>query len=136
MNIDRTALHMPPAESSEHEVAWLQRELAEAQTTLRQLLRQIEKEQARCGEIARAYKLTVNNLVELSRQNTELERDRDLWRARAASSSAPTIESTLTLTREEIGAIRRAIARLHHPDAGGDPERMQLWNAALDALER
>jgi hypothetical protein len=28
------------------------------------------------------------------------------------------------------------VARLHHPDAGGDGERLKAWNTLLDALER
>ena len=35
----------------------------------------------------------------------------------------------------EVGAIRKAMARLHHPDTGGDAERMKAWNAALDPLD-
>jgi hypothetical protein len=27
------------------------------------------------------------------------------------------------------------MARLHHPDVGGDAERMKAWNAVLDPLE-
>jgi hypothetical protein len=33
-----------------------------------------------------------------------------------------------------VNAIRKAMARLHHPDVGGDPERMKAWNAALDRI--
>jgi hypothetical protein len=124
-------------DSPEHERSWLQHELAEAHATVRSLLRQIEKDQSRAAEIARAYKLTVTNLVEITRQNAEIERERDLWRIRAtAAPPIPTFgDGTLTLTAEEIGAIRRAMARLHHPDTGGDAQRMQIWNAALDAME-
>jgi hypothetical protein len=43
---------------------------------------------------------------------------------------------TIDLTPAEVGAIRKAMARLHHPDTGGDAERMKAWNAALDPLER
>ena len=41
----------------------------------------------------------------------------------------------LNLLPIEISAIRKAMARLHHPDTGGDSERLKSWNAALDALE-
>lgn len=124
-------------DSPDHERAWLQHELSEARATMRSLMRQIEKDQSRAAEIARAYKLTVTNLVEITRQNAEIERERDLWRLRAtAVAPMPTFgDGTLTLTAEEIGAIRRAMARLHHPDTGGDAQRMQIWNAALDAME-
>lgn len=122
----------------------LQRELDEAHRTIHQLLRQMRKEQARYDEIARAYNKTVANLTEIARQNTileheraVLEHDRDLWRARAEQTARPLGIGglTLDLTPDEVGAIRKAMARLHHPDAGGDAERMKLWNAALDPLE-
>ena len=122
----------------------LQRELDEAHRTIHQLLRQMRKEQARYDEIARAYNKTVANLTEIARQNTileheraVLEHDRDLWRARAEQTAQPLGIGglTLDLTPDEVGAIRKAMARLHHPDAGGDAERMKLWNAALDPLE-
>jgi curved DNA-binding protein CbpA len=34
-----------------------------------------------------------------------------------------------------IEASYRALARLHHPDAGGNAEHMKLLNAARDALK-
>ena len=122
----------------------LQRELDEAHRTIHQLLRQMRKEQARYDEIARAYNKTVANLTEIARQNTileheraVLEHDRDLWRARAEQTARPLGIGglTLELTPDEVGAIRKSMARLHHPDAGGDAERMKLWNAALDPLD-
>lgn len=123
---------------SESDLAWLQRELEEAHKTIRSLLRQISKEQARQAEIARAYTLTVSNLMEVTRENTALSRERDMWKARAERTTAPfTIGGiTLELTAEEVSAIRKAVARLHHPDLGGDAERLKAWNAALDPLER
>ena len=123
--------------SADQEVSWLLRELAEAHATARTLQRQIEKEQAATAQVARTYKLTVENLVEITRKNAEIEHDRDAWRARA--SATPTITSlggeAFQLTADEISAIRRAMARLHHPDTGGDAQRMRVWNAALDLLE-
>ena len=132
---------VPPGET---DLAWLQHELDEAHKTVRTLLRQLSKEQQRHAETARAYNMTVANLAEIARQNTvlerereALERERDLWRARAESGATPlTIGGlTLDLTPDEVSAIRKAMARLHHPDVGGDPERMKAWNAALDPLE-
>lgn len=117
------------------EIYWLQHELGEAQKTIRNLLRQLSKEQERYSEATRAYKLTVANLVEITRQNALLEYERDMWQARAEGRPAPFKLDSLTLTPEEISAIRKAMARLHHPDTGGDAERMKLWNAALDPLD-
>jgi chromosome segregation ATPase len=128
----------------EADVAWLQRQLEEAHKTIRTLLRQLGKEQQRHAETSRAYNKTVANLSEIARQNTMLERERDvleherdIWKARAEGATTPiTIgQLSLDLTPDEVSAIRKAMARLHHPDVGGDPERMKAWNAALDPLE-
>jgi hypothetical protein len=129
--------HQPSA-PHEGDLVWLQNQLNEAQKTIRTLLRQLSKEQARHAETARAYNLTVANLVEATRENNALERDRDMWKARAEGMATPfTIgKGTLELTPAEVSAIRKAMARLHHPDTGGDVERMKAWNAALDPLER
>ncbi|HXG66833.1 MAG TPA: hypothetical protein VNO70_17150 [Blastocatellia bacterium] len=35
-----------------------------------------------------------------------------------------------------VQAARKALARLHHPDLGGDAERMKAINNAADAIER
>ena len=126
-----------PIDIAETDPAWLQSELAEAHATIRQLLRQISKEQSRYDEIARAYNKTVSNLMEITRENALIEHERDMWRARAEGSHDPVTLAglTLELTPAEVSAIRKAMARLHHPDAGGDVERMKAWNAALDPLE-
>jgi hypothetical protein len=119
------------------DVAWLQNELNEAHKTIRSLLRQLNKEQQRHAETARAYTMTVANLVEAGRENTLLSRERDMWKARAEGAATPLQIGGLTidLMPAEVSAIRKAMARLHHPDTGGDPERMKAWNAALDPLE-
>lgn len=110
----------------------------EAQRTIRTLMRQISKEQARYNTLSRSYAQTVANLEAANRENFELERDRDMWKGRAEGK--PPLGSALPipmeLTAAEVSAIRKAMARLHHPDAGGDQERMQIWNATLDALEK
>jgi hypothetical protein len=126
-----------PIDITETDPAWLQRELAEAHATIRRLLRQISKEQSSYDEIARAYNKTVANLMEITRENALLEHERDMWKSRADGAAAPISLGglTLDLTPAEVSAIRKAIARLHHPDAGGDVERMKAWNAALDPLD-
>jgi hypothetical protein len=83
------------------------------------------------------------------RENTSLAHERDLWRARAhrleqglspePEGERPVIGITALagqISDEEVNAIRKAMARLHHPDVGGDPERMKAWNAALDSICR
>jgi hypothetical protein len=116
----------------------LQRELDEAHKTIRSLLRQLTKEQQRHSELVRAYNLTVGNLMETTRRNAELERERERLRSQLARQRQPiTLNGVLLeLTLPEIGAIRRAMARLHHPDTGGDSERLRVWNVTLDELER
>jgi hypothetical protein len=129
----------PHSSGAEHDPSWLQDQLVEAHKTIRSLLRQLSKEQARHAETARAYNLTVANLMEATRENTQIARERDMWKARAERGGVPTISLRnipIDLTSLEAGAIRKAMARLHHPDLGGDPERMKVWNALLDPLER
>jgi hypothetical protein len=127
----------PPAPALDEEIACLQRELIEAHKTIRALLRQVSKEQARNAELVRAYNLTVENLVQVTRENTKLSRELDTWRARVECGSRPFIVDggAIEMTAAEISAIRRAMARLHHPDTGGDAERMKTWNSLLDPLE-
>jgi hypothetical protein len=134
MRLDRS---MYPIDIAETDPSLLQHELAEAHATIRRLLRQISKEQSRYDEIARAYNKTVSNLMGITRENALLEHERDTWKARAEGVRDPVTLSglTLDLTPAEVSAIRKAMARLHHPDAGGDVERMKAWNAALDPLE-
>jgi len=126
-----------PTQVFEADPAALQHDLEEAHKTIRGLLRQIDKTQARYGEIARAYNKTVANLMEITRENALLEHERTMWHARAEGIAPPLdLGSGLPeLTAAEVGAIRKAMARLHHPDTGGDAERMKAWNAALDPLD-
>lgn len=111
----------------------MQHELSEAYQTIRALQRQLAKEQQRHSEVVRAHKKTVANLAEAGRERGLLEEDRAQWRARAEHAPLPFKIGglTLDLTPEEISAIRKALARLHH----GDAERMRAWDAALDPLE-
>jgi hypothetical protein len=111
--------------------------LSEAHKTIRTLLRQLSKEQERYAEIVRAYNMTVANLVEATRENTLLTRELDQLRTRAVQGTRPlTIGGeAMQLTPAEVSAIRKAMARLHHPDVGGDSERMKAWNVVLDPLE-
>lgn len=133
---------------TQRELEHLRRELAEAQALIRSLRRQLEKTMAAAQEAQRAHAKMVETLTETMRENTLLCHERDMWRARAQRLEASLHEeprpgatidiSSLAghISEDEANAIRKAMARLHHPDVGGDPERMKAWNAALDRLFR
>jgi chromosome segregation ATPase len=125
-------------EMGEHPLSGPQRELEEAHKEIRTLLRQLGKEQSRQDEISRAYNLTVHNLMEMTRENVALERECQEWRSRAEQQPAFAFDPRSPfpkLSQAEIGAIRKAITRLHNSGAGADGHRLQAWYAFLDALE-
>ncbi|PDW03957.1 hypothetical protein [Candidatus Viridilinea mediisalina] len=135
--------------SAECETELLRRELAETQQLVRGLRRQLEKAHDAANEAKRAHAKMVNTLTETMRENTTLVHERDFWRTRAQRLEAglstelelehPVVDmSALSnqISEEEANAIRKAMARLHHPDVGGNPDRMKAWNAALDRLGR
>ncbi|RRR75084.1 MAG: hypothetical protein EI684_05535 [Candidatus Viridilinea halotolerans] len=136
-------------QNAEREVEALRRELAESQQLVRGLRRQLEKALEAANEAKRAHAKMVGTLTETVRENTTLAHERDFWRARAQRSEAglhsePEVEHPVLdigslshqISEEEVNAIRKAMARLHHPDVGGNPERMKVWNATLDRLGR
>ena len=115
----------------------LERDLAEAQTEIRRLTRELKKHQQRLAETAEAYNKTVSNLVRTVHENTVLRYEYERLKQRTpdlVQGPAPIVLG-LHLTRIEVAAIRKAIARLHHPDVGGDAARMQAWNVVLDQVE-
>ncbi|MDP9309611.1 MAG: hypothetical protein M3R24_01725 [Chloroflexota bacterium] len=115
----------------------LQRQLDEAQAELRRVSRELRKEQMRHAETAEAYTKTVTNMVEISRENALLSHELDRLRRtapRQARSRAVDFHG-IDLTPGEAKAIRKAMARLHHPDVGGDEQRMKIWNVVLDQLD-
>lgn len=124
----------------------LRRELAEAQALNRGLRRQLEKALQSANEAQRAHAKMVATLTETMRENTSLANERDVWRTKAQRLEAglapePGAGAAIDISalagqisEDEANAIRKAMARLHHPDVGGDPERMKAWNAALDRL--
>jgi chromosome segregation ATPase len=133
---------------TQREYDLLRRELAEAQAMSRGLRRQLEKALQSANEAQRAHAKMVATLTETMRENTTLANERDVWRTKAQRLEAglsaepggerPVIEIGALagqLTEDEVNAIRKAMARLHHPDVGGNPERMKAWNAALDRLD-
>ena len=112
-------------------------DLAEAQAQVRRLTRELKKERQRLSETAEAYNKTVANLVRTVHENNVLRYEYERLKRRAPDENrrpAPEVLG-MQITRIEIAAIRKAIARLHHPDVGGDAARMQAWNVALDNLE-
>jgi regulator of replication initiation timing len=115
----------------------LESDLAEAQTQVRRLTRELKKEQQRLAETAEAYTKTVANLVRTVHENTVLRYENERLKQRTPKQVEQEVPQLfgLTITRIEVAAIRKAIARVHHPDVGGDPARMQEWNVALDQLE-
>jgi hypothetical protein len=122
---------------AERDSALLRQELEEAHKTIRTLLRQLDKDQVRHHETTRAYNLTVANIMDMTRENTALARERDEWRARAEGQ--PSVFDTKLpfphLSPEEAAVIRKAMARLYEAGAGQDPERLKLWNALLKPIE-
>jgi regulator of replication initiation timing len=115
----------------------MERDLNEAQLEIRRLTRALKKEQQRLAETSEAYNKTVSNLVRTVQENTALRYEYERLKARAPKEDEPVAPDVLGLhlTRAEVAAIRKAIARLHHPDVGGDAARMQAWNVVLDQLE-
>src|SRR5690348_3775274 len=126
-----------PAQMFEADPAALQHDLEEAHKTIRGLLRQIDKTQARYGEIARAYNKTVANLMEITRENALLEHERNRSHARRDGIAPPlNLGSGLPeLPQAEVRASRKAMAGLHQPATGGDDERMKARHDALDPLD-
>lgn len=113
-----------------------QRELDEARLAIRRLTRELAKERARHAETSEAYHKTVSNMVSIARENALLEHEVTRLKRHARDLSNPTLTLLgLDLTPDEAAAIRRAMARLHHPDVGGDERRMKAWNAALDRFD-
>lgn len=113
----------------------LQREIAEAHRTIKALMRRLADEQEQAEKTKSAYEQMKNNIVELNREHTIVERERDMWRMRAEQSLLAGEDPLPLLKSDEINAIRRAMARLHHPDTGGDVDRMKQWNKLLDDYE-
>lgn len=115
----------------------LRRELAAAHKTIGELRRRGTALQRSYDDLLRAYRMTVANLVQRTAECTALERERDDWRCQAQERSTESAftAGSMVMSDAEIAAVRKAMARLHHPDTGGDPERMKAWNAVLDVME-
>ena len=114
----------------------LQRELDEAQRMIRTLMRRLADEQQQQQQTQRAYEQMKQNIIEINREHVQIERERDMWRMRAERQGVITYDTFPLLKTDEVNAIRRAMARLHHPDHGGDTERLKQWNKFLDQIEK
>lgn len=133
-----------PRTDHERENELLRHELDEAHKFNRGLLRQLKKAQEAVAEAQRAHAKMVSTLTETMRENMTLANERDTWKARALrqslhdeSDEPPDMGGLIgRITEAEANAIRKAMARLHHPDTGGNPDRMKAWNAILDRFDR
>lgn len=100
-------------------------------------MRRLADEQDQQVKTKHAYEQMKSNIMEMNREFVAVERERDMWRQRAEQYGNVEWPDMLPqLTPDEISAIRRAMARLHHPDHGGDSERMKEWNKILDRLDK
>ena len=113
----------------------LERALGEARAAARRLTRELGKEQARHAQTADAYNKTVQNMLGIVQENLTLSNELDRLKRQQREVM---YHSGLTITPlpHEAAAIRKAMARLHHPDVGGDEQRMKAWNVALDKYEQ
>ncbi len=125
-------MYRPPSRTEQ-----LESELSEAQAEVRRLTRDLKKESQRLTETSEAYSKMVANLVRTVHENTVLRYECERMKRNGVGSDDQSIPTMFgfDLTRNEVAAIRKAIARIHHPDAGGDIGRMQAWNVMLDKLE-
>lgn len=125
-----------PEQSRSGTMSELQRQLDEAQATIRRLTRELTKEQARHAETSEAYSKTVTNMVAVARENALLTNELERLRRSARPSQSVDLGGLpLDVSPTEAKVIRKAMARLHHPDVGGDEQRMKVWNAVLDQLD-
>ncbi len=112
----------------------LQRDLEEARNTVRRLTRELGKEQARHAQTTDAYNKTVANMLSIVQENLLLSNELERLKRQQREI---TYHSGLAITPlpHEARLIRKAMARLHHPDVGGDEQRMKAWNVILDKFE-
>ncbi len=103
-------------------------------STLRRLTRELNKEQARHAQTTDAYNKTVANMVAIVQENLTISNELERLKRQRREAE---YHSGLTITPmpHEARAIRKAMARLHHPDVGGDEQRMKAWNVVLDKFE-
>ena len=130
----------PPTERyAAYDRSRLERELAAAEANARDLRRRLAKLEEQLTQTQQAYNKTVHNMQDIVRENLQLSHECERLRLAAQHHGWEWLEthpSLHTMSRAELSAVRKAMARLHHPDTGGDSQRMQYWNAVLDQLEQ
>lgn len=122
--------HSPPRAMND-----VQQQLEEAQAMIRRLNRELSKEQTRHAETTQAYNKTVSNMVLVARENAMLTHELERLKRHTRAMPDADVRLPLAITPDEAKAIRKAMARLHHPDVGGDELRMKQWNAVLDRFD-
>ena len=136
--MSHTNRKLPPAERyASYDRTRLERDLDTAETNLRELRRRVHKLEEQLDQTRQAYDKTVANMLEIIRENLQLTHECERLRFAAEIPFESDLNPGLpSLSGDEISAIRKAMARLHHPDVGGNAQRMQYWNAFLDRIEK
>ncbi len=126
------SMYRPPSRTE-----LLEHDLSEAQAEVRRLTRDLKKESQKLTETSEAYSKMVANLVRTVHENTVLRYECERLKRYGTTADDQSIPNLFgfDLTRSEVAAIRKAVARIHHPDTGGDIGRMQAWNVMLDKIE-
>lgn len=136
--MSHTNRKLSPAERyAGHDRTRLERDLDTAEANIRELRRRVHKLEEQLDQTRRAYDKTVANMLEIIRENLQLTHECERLRFAVEMPFESVYNPGFpSLSDEEISAIRKAMARLHHPDVGGNAQRMQYWNAFLDRIER
>ncbi len=86
---------------------------------------------------ARRPRAAWEDYVKHAHRGRAQEQDSEAERAKKARANACAIlglDATMTLTPDLIKEAKRRLAKKHHPDRGGSPERMAAINDAADVL--
>lgn len=97
----------------------------------------IKAELTRRGEIHFDAKYNMTYRSE-RRQQKNRERVQQAFQEKMGGSSKPALSTTSSVDKKAledlVSAGRQALAKRHHPDVGGDSEKMKQVNQAADAL--
>lgn len=126
----------PSERYAQYERGRLERELAAAEATERELRRQLRKTEEQLTQTRQAYEKTVANMLTIVSENLRLTHECERLRGVTEDHFYVDLSHDFpSLNSDEVSAIRKAMARLHHPDVGGNAQRMQFWNSLLDRFE-